>query len=121
MKRLVMATDSKFARLMDEHRMLLQQFVATELDLAITFCDRASTVYQSDVGRRALDQEEAFHRNVENARRAYQSALHAIERSDGNIVWNSDVAERMDKLRPMLAELEQHLTSGEHRANGGRR
>jgi hypothetical protein len=100
-----MANDSQFAHLMDEHRNLLRQFVVTELDLALTFCERALTTHQSAGASALANQGDGFNRNAENARRAYQSAIRAIQRSDDDIGTDSDIAERLQKLTHMLAVL----------------
>src|SRR5215475_1417772 len=102
-----MTPDTDFVRLMQEHQALLHQFVVIELDLAITFCERALTAYQPYQAGQPAVQDDAFSRNVDNAKKAYQSAMRAMEHSDENMAENAEVLTRMFKLRPLLAELRE--------------
>jgi len=92
---------------MEQHQALLRQFVVIELDLAITFCERALTAYQPYRAGRPAVQEDTFTRNVGNAKTAYLSAMRAMEHSDENIAENAEVVRRMLKLQPLLADLKQ--------------
>jgi hypothetical protein len=100
-----MVADAKFVRLMEEHQALLRQFVLTELELALTFCERALTAHRPPAGSKVSSQEDGFIRNADNATRAYHSALRAMERSEENIENDPNVAERMQELEPLLAKL----------------
>jgi hypothetical protein len=98
-----MEADPTFARLMEQHQTLLRQFVATELDLGITFCERALTALRRD--GKTTSPESAYTRNADNANKAYHSAIWGIKRSELNLENDSDIALRMDKLTTLLAEL----------------
>jgi|SRR5215510_13211173 len=102
-----MALDIEFTHLMEQHQALLRQFVTTELDLAVTFCERALTAYQPYQAGRPAVQQDVFSRNADNARTAYESAMRAMEHSDENLLEDSEITSRMLKLRPLLAELKQ--------------
>jgi hypothetical protein len=97
-----MDADPTFVRLMEQHQNLLRQFVATELDLGITFCERALTALHRDDRN---SPESAYIRNADNAKKAYHSAVWGIKRSELNLENDSDIALRMDKLTTLLAEL----------------
>ena len=88
----------RMRQLRQEQRVATAQFVATELDLAITFCQIAlSSTNRSKVLR-----------NVENATRARDSALHFLEKS---AVLESDIASpgTARRIRRKLTQLEALL------------
>jgi hypothetical protein len=64
-----MNPDSDYNTLREDHEALRFQFISTELDLAITFCQMALTT--NDRGK--------AERNAANAHRAYQAASHRLE------------------------------------------
>lgn len=100
-----MTRDEQFGRLLEEHQNLLRQFVATELDLALTFCERALSAQHPDGNGRTSVPNDAIARNTDNAKKAYSSAMRAMQRSERNIEKDADIAERMDRLRPLFAQL----------------
>jgi hypothetical protein len=68
-------------------------FIETELDLALTFCKIAETTSDPETAKR----------NIENARRAYDSAKKALQkmRSDGE-AYPSTIEEKFGDLAPMI-------------------
>lgn len=103
-----MVGDEHFARLLEEHRAALLQFVATELDLAITFCERALTEQRSAATKTAASSPQIIARNAANAKKAYGSAIRAMKRSEESIEGHSEIVARMDTLKPMLARLKKY-------------
>ena len=93
---------------MEQHRLALRQFVITELDLAITFSQRIQTANHSAASDQALepDQKETMHRNLDNAKKAYQSAIRAMERTDENLARDPEVAERLRNVQQTISQLE---------------
>jgi hypothetical protein len=68
------------------------QFVITELELAMTFCDIALS---SDGGAKR-------ERNIKNAKRAHDAGLHFLGEGDLSEQQTKQVRDRLDKLEPML-------------------
>jgi hypothetical protein len=96
-----MAIDAKFAHLLEIHQDLLRQFVTTELDLAITFCERALTVNQERSGTAT----DVVNRNLENGIKAFESASRAISRSGSPIENEPNISERIKKAKSLLSQL----------------
>jgi hypothetical protein len=101
-----MAAKANFDRLLEQHRDLLRQFAITELDLAVTFCERAASAMQNDVPANS-SQDESRRRNLDNAAKAYDSALRALQRSEEKIDTDPEIAERLRKAETLLATLGQ--------------
>src|SRR5215475_9465645 len=93
-----MALEVQFAQLLQVHQQLLRQFVATELELATTFYERAL------VDQAAPGGAHAVRRNMENGRRAYRSAIRAMTRSDYGIDSEPEIFERMQKAQSVLKQ-----------------
>lgn len=73
-------------------------FIVSELDLAMTFCDIA---FNSD--NRAKSQ-----RNTENARRAYDAAEHFLQDAHFSRDMKLNVRQKLEKLKVMLEKLDRH-------------
>jgi len=80
----------------EAHEVNRFQFIVTELDLAITFCEIAIT---------AADDEKAV-RNAQNAKRAYNSATHFLWDASLTVDMGREIEQRMTLLAPMLHELD---------------
>jgi hypothetical protein len=77
------------------HQVVRFQFILTELDLAITFCDIAlSTV-----------DPEKVERNLENAKQAYGSAVYFLDSASLGIPMTREVHDRIQRLKVMLRQL----------------
>lgn len=99
-----MFMQTRFEELIEQHRLILRQFVITELDLAITFSQRMQTANHSVASDQALkpSQKETMHRNLDNAKKACHAAVHAMERTDENLAYDPEVAERLRKVQQTL-------------------
>jgi hypothetical protein len=82
----------QFAELLKKHIEVRFNFVATELDLATTFYERATS---------ATD-EDTTNRNTKNAVRAYQSALRTL----GNLSLDErpEIAAKLARVAKMLSK-----------------
>ena len=99
----------KFARLMEEYRVLFRRFVIVELELAATFCDRALAPRLSGEATREAAQREAhLFRNLNNAAKSYDSVIQALEGSGQNIDMDPEIAARVRKVRSLLAKVREN-------------
>lgn len=85
----------KQQKLAADHRAVKYNFILTELELALTFCEMAVT---------SSDQAKSK-RNAENARRAYDSATHFLEDDSFSGTMNANVRRKLAKLKNRLKEL----------------
>jgi len=98
----------KFARLMEEYRVLFRRFVIVELELAATFCDRALNPHLPGEATREATQKEAhLCRNLNNAVKTYESVIRALEGSGQNIETDPEIAAHIRKVRSLLVKLRQ--------------
>ena len=88
---------SQQEQLSESHQAALYQFVLTELELAITFC-------QVSLGTEDIVKAE---RNAENAKHAYNTAVHFLKGTQLPPDGTHEIEVRMEELRPMLAKLPQ--------------
>jgi hypothetical protein len=88
-----MVTGHEFAELLEKHNDLRFQFINTELDLAITFCNLEIS---------AMDEANAD-RNAKNAARAYESAIRAL----GNLSLGGhpEIAVKLTRLSEILPKV----------------
>lgn len=84
---------------MDEYRQTGIHFVKTELDTGLTFARIA-------IGSKSSSKKE---RNRENARKAYQSALHTLQQLSLNKEEASAISEKLTALRSSLEKLGEVL------------
>jgi hypothetical protein len=91
-------TNSQHDTLRKDHEALRLQFISTELDLAITFCQMAITAENADKAER----------NAANARRAYQAASYRLE-SPATIDPKSspEIDEKLRRLQQLFLDLER--------------
>ena len=80
------------------HRAAKYNFILTELDLALTFCDMASG---------ANDREKA-ERNMDNAQRAYEAAKHFLDEADFSGRMKTTLQRKIGRLRTVLRRLNGH-------------
>jgi lipopolysaccharide biosynthesis regulator YciM len=71
------------------------QFVITELDLAITFCEIALS----------SEQHDKFERNSGNAQKAYQAASKFMDQSQLTEEMRLEIADRISTLEQLLKEI----------------
>jgi hypothetical protein len=91
-----------FAPQIEQHRQLRTQyraakaqFISTEIDLAITFCNMAFSTH--DASRRR--------RNSERAREAYCTATHFMRELDPPSLASEEIAGKLETLRRALERL----------------
>jgi hypothetical protein len=99
------AASTKFIELVAAHQRLLLQFVTVELDLAETFCARAASARPPQEKAGVPSDKTVIVRNINNARKAYESAIHAMKRSGQNPRKHPDIATRMRKVERLLNTL----------------
>jgi hypothetical protein len=87
---------AKLDRSRTSHIVAKFQFILTELQLAITFCEMALSSEGSAKMRR----------NFENATRAHNAAIHFLGDGDLTTDQQEQVQEELGKLEPMLREAE---------------
>jgi len=85
------------AQLVEQQDAIRSQLVATELDLAITFCQVAATT--KDPARHA--------RNIANAQEAYSAALYFLKLNHLESTLTLEINEKLLRLEPLLASLDR--------------
>lgn len=96
-----MAWERDYDDLLQTHEQLKLQFINTELDLAVTFCEMALGSQDS----------EKVERNSTNARRAYQAAMKRL----GEISVtkpNHAIAEKTKRVEELLTDLKRNEHDG---------
>ncbi len=92
-----------FATLVEQQESLRLQFIRSELDLAITFCELAGNT----------ENRETADRNTENAKRAYEVVTHALSTGAAlELADRQEVDGKLTQLEGMLARLERHEDTG---------
>lgn len=71
------------------------EFIATELDIAITFCEMAIA---------AEDQNKA-ERSAKHARQAYEVAKRFLPKARLEPLMNQEIDEKLQRLEPLLQQL----------------
>ena len=84
------------ARLRERQDALRSQLVATELDLAITFCQVAATT--KDAAR--------YERNIANALEAFYAAVYFLDCNHRKRTLDVEIKEKLLRLDSLLASLE---------------
>jgi hypothetical protein len=79
-----------------DHQALCLEFISTELDLAITFCEMAISAHDPHKSER----------NANNAKRAFAAALHRSEARATGSKSTPEIDEKFRRLERLLAELE---------------
>ena len=87
----------KQARLRERQDALRSQLVATELDLAITFCQVAATA--KDAAR--------YERNIANALEAFYAAVHFLNCDPSKSALDLEIKEKLLRLDSLLARLDR--------------
>jgi len=77
------------------HKAARYNFILTELDLALTFCEMALTA----------DHKEKAERNTVNAQRAYNAATHFLEDANFSDAINATLQQKVGRLRTILRRL----------------
>jgi hypothetical protein len=90
-----MSSQSSFSQLFETHERLKLHFIVIELDLAITFCQIATTT---------KDKNSAA-RNGENAKRAYRSARRTLESANLALKTNQEIGGKIKRLKKLFADL----------------
>ena len=85
----------KHDKLAADHRDVKYNFVLTELDLALTFCQISLT---------SEDKDKSL-RNKENAERAHDSALHFLNDDRFSKVMKANVRKKLASLEALLRRL----------------
>lgn len=86
---------SRLNEIRRDQRATAADFVSTELDLAITFCRIALSTHN----------QNKINRNVENASRARESALHFLEDSHPTPAVGRRLRRKLTQLEGLLGEL----------------
>jgi len=89
------------------HEDLKLQFIDTELDLAITFCQIALSAAEPDKAER----------NVTNAYRAYEGAVQWLNGT--NAQHNHEIGEKMRRVEELLADLAKEPNARHPRTGRG--
>jgi len=97
MAQLQMSRERRQAVLAERQKLLRSEFINVELDLAITFCEIATST--SDA--------EKSERNMAHARKAYNAAMHFMRTADGSESLKKQIEEKMKRLQSLLNELQQ--------------
>jgi hypothetical protein len=79
------------------------QFILSELSLAITFCEIATSTRDS----------ERAERNQRNARQAFESAMRYLAHASVTTQEGEQISEKMGKLRGLLAKIENAVPGSE--------
>src|SRR5215468_3524919 len=85
------------ARLRERQDAIRSQLVATELDLAITFCQVAATTKDPD----------RYERNIANAQEAYSAAVHFLNCNHLKSTVHLEINEKLLRLNSLLASLDR--------------
>jgi hypothetical protein len=95
-------SELNFEKLRQGHEAAKVGFIITELDLAITFADRA----------KSADEDETASRNLHNAERAYDAAKRFLQKADGldaNVA--KEIETKIKRLQELLEDADHHLNS----------
>jgi hypothetical protein len=90
-----MAKNGNYSQLKQNLDLTKYQFVVTELDLAITFCEIALS----------SNGPEKFERNTGNAKKAYQAATKFLDRSYLTEEMRREIADRISTLQMLLDQI----------------
>jgi hypothetical protein len=90
-------SEGEYRSLRDDHEALRLQFISIELDLAITFCQMASTAETTDKAER----------NAQNAWRAYQAASQRLETPATGLQSHPEIEEKLRRLEQLFLDLER--------------
>lgn len=85
----------KHEKLAANHRAIKYNFILTELDLALTFCEMAI----------ASDDKAKSERNTENAQRAYDAATHFLNEGGFSGSEKSNVRRRVTRIKAVMKQL----------------
>jgi hypothetical protein len=88
--------DGRYDTLRRDHEALCLEFISTELDLAVTFCEMAIFA----------DDPHKAKRNANNARRAFAAAVHRFEAPTTGSKSTPEIDEKFRRLERLFAELE---------------
>ena len=90
-----MQVQKEHEKLATAHKAAKYQFILTELDLALTFCDVALSA----------DDREKTQRNTKNAQRAYDSATHFLQEAGFSGKSKATLERKVARLRTLLRQL----------------
>jgi hypothetical protein len=90
-----MGKTADYLRLKTDFDLARYQFVVTELDMAITFCQIALSA----------DSQSKLERNVDHATRAYDAATRFLDCSSLTEEMRDEVRERVSSLQQLRAQL----------------
>ena len=90
-----MTSFERIEEIKQNHEALKLQFVMTELEMAITFCQVA----------RSTENESTARRNINNAKRAYEAAEKALQGIPLNEAESLEIGEQMQKAKSMIEDL----------------
>src|SRR5215469_5737380 len=85
-------------KLEQDHEVAKFQFISTELDMAITFCEMAIT----------SDNQDKTERNVGHARRAYEAAQRFLPDAHLEPHMNQEISDKLTRLEPLIKHLRQY-------------
>ena len=91
-----MTSFEKMEEIKQNHEALRIEFIRTELDMAVTFCQVA----------RSTDKETNARRNIENAKRAYATAEKSLQKASLTEAESREIGEQMKKVKSMIEDLE---------------
>lgn len=80
------------------------QFVSIEVDLALTFCEMASS---------SRDDENAL-RRIDRAMEAYESAAHFLKRIENSAAIKDAIGEKLQELKHAIERCRQARSIGRH-------
>src|SRR5215472_18700943 len=91
------AVELRQARLRERQDAIRSQLVATELDLAMTFCQVAATTKYPD----------RYERNIANAQEAYSAAVYFLNCNHLKSTVHLEINEKLRRLNSLLASLDR--------------
>jgi hypothetical protein len=92
-----MDLQDNYVRLLQAHEEIKLQFISTELDMAVTFCELAFS---------AADPERA-ERNFQNAHRAYEAAMRRLADA-GMPEPDREIAGKIKRVEELFSDLDRH-------------
>jgi hypothetical protein len=92
-----MGLESEHEILREDHEQLCLQFISTELDLAITFCQIAISAENS----------QKAERNLNNAKRAYAAATQRLEELTMGPRSTSEIDDKLRRLQGLFSDLDR--------------
>lgn len=92
-----MTSPDKIEEIKQNHEILKIQFIKTELEMAVTFCGVA----------KSTDKETTARRNLDNAKRAYDSATKSLQNARLNETESREIDGQLEKAKSLIDDLER--------------